>query len=98
MFPIKLMLPNKARVTKVVDFRPINLITILYKLIAKVLAKRLKKVLHETINGSLLALIACWKILDPILVANELLDDFFINKKDEWVFKIDFEMTYNMVD
>lgn len=63
----------KARATKVTDFKPISLITILYKLIDKVLAKRLKKVLHQTASICLSALIDRRLILDLILIANELL-------------------------
>lgn len=36
-----LLIPKKGRATKVKDFRPINLITTIYKIPAKVLANRL---------------------------------------------------------
>lgn len=79
----------KARATKVTDFKPISLITILYKLIDKVLAKRLKKVLHQTASICLSALIDRRLILDLILIANELL---------RWLCGqyLDFEKAYDM--
>ncbi|RVW25182.1 Transposon TX1 uncharacterized 149 kDa protein [Vitis vinifera] len=44
------LLPKKSLTKKISDFRPISLITSLYKIIAKVLSGRLRGVLHETIH------------------------------------------------
>ena len=44
------LLPKKSMSKKISDYRPISLITSLYKIIAKVLAERLRGVLHETIH------------------------------------------------
>lgn len=38
------------------------------------------------------------KSFDPILIANELLDDFVASLQDGCVFKLDFEKAYDMVD
>ncbi|RVX23461.1 Transposon TX1 uncharacterized 149 kDa protein [Vitis vinifera] len=46
------LLPKKNRSKKISDFRPISLITCLYKVIAKVLSGRLRGVLHETIHST----------------------------------------------
>ncbi|RVW63564.1 Transposon TX1 uncharacterized 149 kDa protein [Vitis vinifera] len=43
------LLPKKSQSKKISDFRPISLITCLYKIIAKVLSARLRGVLQETI-------------------------------------------------
>ena len=44
------LVPKKNQTEKISDFRPINLTTSLYKVIAKILLGRLRGVLHETIH------------------------------------------------
>ena len=46
------LIPKKANSSKVKDFRPISLVTSLYKIIAKLLSSRLKEVLADTIGES----------------------------------------------
>lgn len=46
------LIPKKKPANKVGEFRPISLVTSLYKIIAKVLAGRLKKVLHLIIDDA----------------------------------------------
>ena len=46
------MVPKKSQTLKISNYRPISLVTSLYKIIVKVLLGRLRKVLHETISGS----------------------------------------------
>ena len=45
------LVPKKSRTKKISNFRPISLITCLYKIIAKVQSGRLRGVLHETIHS-----------------------------------------------
>lgn len=42
-------IPKKCYTRRMADFRPVNLVTSLYKAIAKVLAKRLRSILNDTI-------------------------------------------------
>lgn len=44
------LIPKKNGATSVRDFRPISLISGLYKIIAKVLAERLKQVVNKLVN------------------------------------------------
>ena len=62
------LLPKKSQTKKVSDFRPISLITYLYKIITKVLSGRLKGVLHETIHSTQGAFVQGRQILDAVLV------------------------------
>ena len=82
---------------KISDFRPISLITSLYKVIVKVLSGHLRGVLHETIHSTQGAFVQGRQILDAVLIANEIVDEKRRSGEEGVVFKIDFEKAYNHV-
>lgn len=57
-----------------VDYRPINITTCLYKVIARILLERPKKVLPLTIKENQMVYVADRQIIDASLNANELID------------------------
>ena len=57
------------------NYRPIILVTSLYKIITKVLFIHLSEVLGDTILENQIALVARMQILDVALIANEVVDD-----------------------
>ena len=71
------------------------MVSSLYKIIAKVLAKRLQSVLGGTISNSQGAFVAGKQILDVVLVANEVVEDYRRSNKEGLVFKLDFEKAYD---
>ena len=91
------LLPKKSMSRRISDFRPISLITSLYKIIAKVLAGRIRGVLHETIHPTQGAFIQGRQILDAVLIANEIVDEKRRSGEEGVVFKIDFEKAYDHV-
>ncbi|RVW87682.1 LINE-1 retrotransposable element ORF2 protein [Vitis vinifera] len=91
------LLPKKSMSRRISDFKPISLITSLYKIIAKVLAGRIRGVLHETIHSTQGAFVQGRQILDAVLIANEIVDDKRKSGEEGVVFKIDFEKAYDHV-
>lgn len=87
------LIPKKTNSFKLADFKPISLITSLYKIITKVLVGRLKEVLESTTS-----FVRNRQILDAVLVANEVVDEIRLKKKKGLVFKIDFGKAYDHVD
>lgn len=81
---------------KLRDFRSINLVTSLYKIIAKVLFLRLREVLEFTISNEQAVFLKLRKTLDVILIDNEVVE-YRRNNREALVSKIDFEKTYNHV-
>ncbi|MFS7889004.1 putative RNA-directed DNA polymerase [Helianthus anomalus] len=80
------------------DYRPITLIGVISKVISKILANRLKKVLGKLISDSQSAFLADRYILDGPLVVNEVLEWLKRRKKKAFLLKIDFEKAYDNVN
>ena len=83
------------------DWRPIALCSVLYKLVSKVLANRLKKILHKCIAETQSAFVPGISILDNALVAIELVHYMKTNirRKDKNVaLKLDISKAYDRID
>ena len=77
------------------DFRPIGLVESLYKIIAKFLANRLKRVMGKVVSNSQNAFMEGRQILDAVLVANEAIDSRKRNSNVGLVCKLNIEKAYN---
>lgn len=79
------------------DFRPICLVSSLYKILSKVLSRRLTEVVSEVVSDTQCAFIRGRQIFDGILIANEIIHSI---KKEEGregklIFKLDFSKAYD---
>lgn len=73
------MIPKKKHVVKVGDFGPISCCNMVYKLVLKVIANRLKLVIPHVISISQCAFVPGRQVTDNVLVADELVH--FLRRK-----------------
>jgi hypothetical protein len=85
------LIPKVDNPQRLIDFRPISLVGSMYKILAKLLANRLRLVLGSVISETQSAFIKNRQILDGILIANEVVDEASKLKKELMMFKVDFE-------
>jgi len=69
------LIPKKDCLQRLNDYRPISLVGSLYKVLAKLLANRLKGVIGSVVSDSQSTIVKGRQILDGILAANEVVDE-----------------------
>lgn len=92
------LIPNVKSPFSLMDFRPISLLGSLYKLISKVLACRLSKVMASIISNSRSAFLKGRNLVDGVVVINEVVDLAKKPKRECLILKVDFEKAYDSVD
>jgi len=92
------LIPKKKGSLEVTDLRPISLVGCIYKVIAKVLSRRLKLVLPKLISENQTAFVHGRQILDGVLVASEVVNWMKKKKKPGILMKMDFHKAYDTVD
>ena len=92
------LIPKKRWAEDLSDFRPISLVGGLYKLLAKVLANRLKKVVGKVVSSTQNAFVEGRQILNAALVANEVIDSVLKRKESGVLCKLDLEKAYDRIN
>ncbi|KAK1320825.1 hypothetical protein QJS10_CPA03g01353 [Acorus calamus] len=92
------LIPKKVGAVEVGDFRPISLVNGSYKLIAKVLANRLKIVIASMIEENQTAFIPGRLLQDGFMVTQERISAVHRDKRSGIVIKLDFSKAYDNVD
>ncbi|RVW65713.1 LINE-1 retrotransposable element ORF2 protein [Vitis vinifera] len=76
------LIPKKGGAEDLGDFRPISLLGGLYKILAKVLANRIKEVLDKVVSSDQNAFVKGRQILAASLIANEVID-YWLKRKEK---------------
>ncbi|RVW15364.1 LINE-1 reverse transcriptase-like [Vitis vinifera] len=92
------LIPKKPGAEDLRDFRPISLVGGLYKLLAKVLANKLKKVVGKVVSSAQNAFVEGRQILDAALIANEAIDSLLKRNESGVLCKLDLEKAYDHIN
>ena len=92
------LIPKKRGAEDLGDFRPISLLGGLYKLLTKVLANRLKKVLGNVVFVDQNAFMRGRRILDASLIANEVINSWQKRREKGLICKLDIEKAYDSIN
>lgn len=79
------------------DYRPISLIGVQYKIIAKLLANWISKLINDVVSSEQSAFVHDRKFLDGPIMVNELVEWYKKRRKKMMVLKIDFVKAYDSI-
>ncbi|KAK2654180.1 hypothetical protein Ddye_014036 [Dipteronia dyeriana] len=79
------------------DYRPICIVGAAYKILANVLANRLKKVMDKLISPFQMVFIKGRQIVDSFVIVEEVIHSWKKSKKGGLLVKLDFEKAYDSV-
>ncbi|KAL9675269.1 hypothetical protein QQ045_003471 [Rhodiola kirilowii] len=91
------LIPKIGSPQSLEDYRPINLVNSMYKILSKCLAKRLSSILPQLISPNQSAFIANRNILDGIMITNELIHSAKMEKRKTLMIKLDFRKAYDSI-
>lgn len=95
------LIPKTKNPQKITEYRPISVCNVLYKITSKVLANRLKKILHKVISEAQSAFVLGRQITDNLVVAFETMHSISKRKKGKeglLANKLDMSKAYNRVE
>lgn len=93
------LIPKSENPNEISDFRPICLVSSLYKIVANVLSRIIREIIIGVVSETQCAFIKERQIFDGILIANEVIHSMKKNEdlRGSVIFKLDFSKPYDCV-
>jgi hypothetical protein len=89
------LIPKEERATNPKQFRPISLCNVIYKIITKVIANRLKPILPTIISNEQSGYVEGRQIMDSIILANEVIHSLKTLKIPGMLIKLDLSKAFD---
>ncbi|WOL03910.1 hypothetical protein Cni_G12630 [Canna indica] len=91
------MIQKKEKASKVTEFRPIALCNVVYEIVAKTIANRIRPLLGKIISKEQAAFIPGRQLHDNILILNEIVNSFYsLKARNPYIIlKIDLQKAYD---
>ncbi|CAI5478761.1 unnamed protein product [Closterium sp. Yama58-4] len=94
---VTILLHKKGDKNQLGNYHPITLLNFTYKILAKVLADRLKKVLHNVISPEQYGFIPGRKLTDAVALVADIIDAAKNGNKDWHLLLVDFQKAFDSV-
>lgn len=92
------LIPKTIGAKKLVDFRPISLCNVVYKIVSKILARRLQEITPEMISSNQSAFVKGRLLVENVLLATELVQGFGqTNISKRGLLKVDLRKAFDSV-
>lgn len=91
------LIPKKQECESMMDYRPISLCNTIYKIISKVMANRLKKILSKLVVDNQNCFIPGREIADNIILVSEMIHSMHKEKRRGMAIKLDVSKAYDRV-
>lgn len=92
------LIPKVEGAVELKDFRPISVVGCIYKVIAKIMALRLKRMIPFLIGETQSAFVMERQIMDGALIANEVVQWAMKKKEKIVLLKPDFQKAYDTIN
>ncbi|CAI5994610.1 unnamed protein product [Closterium sp. NIES-65] len=94
---VTILLHKKGSKEELGNYRPITLLSTVYKVLAKVLASRLKKVLHEVISEDQAGFLPGRRLADAVAVVADAIEAGASDEKDWYLLMVDFQNAFDSI-